>query len=95
MAATKGYGQIYEKGETMARIIKTVCISVDSIRGYSRKAWRVVRCLPEQRGYRSERGVEVLWESEPLYRPYTKRGQGAVARQYAEQVARNYTTVTT
>lgn len=73
----------------MERIIKVVLISTGSKRGYGYSAWRVVRCLPAQRGYKSERGVEVIWESEDLYRPHAKRvtSKGFQARQTALRIA--------
>lgn len=49
------------------KTIKIITVSVGCVGGYSRLVVRVVRCLPEQRGHKSERGVDTLWESAPFY----------------------------
>lgn len=69
------------------RIVKVILVSISSVRGYNRWVWRAVECQPNQRGYRTERGVKVLWESYPLYRPTASRGKGPAARAKAKQVA--------
>ena len=68
----------------MERTIKVVLISTGSKRGYSYSAWRVVECLPHQRGYKNERGVKVLWESEDLYRPNAKRSDSKGHKAWVE-----------
>lgn len=70
------------------RTIKTVLVSVPSVKGYSRHVLRVVDCLTTQNGHRNERGVKVLWESRPMYRPNAKlpRSQAYQNRQRAEKV---------
>jgi hypothetical protein len=47
------------------RIIKIVEISASlpASYGYARKRLRVVRCQPNQKGYRNEKDVDVIWES--------------------------------
>jgi hypothetical protein len=74
------------------RTIQVVLISAGSKRGYPYWVYRVVECRVGQRGWRSERGVEVLWESGILYRPTTVSGRGvgpetaARARRIAEKL---------
>ena len=48
-----------------SRIIKIVEVSASlpSSYKYARKRLRVVKCLPEQKGWQSEKNVEVIWES--------------------------------
>jgi hypothetical protein len=88
----------YENGETIMsqnkrtvkvneRTVKVVLISYRSRGGYNRWVWRAVECEVGQSGYRSERGVKVLYESQPLYRPNACRGQGPEAEQHANEVA--------
>ena len=74
----------------LERTIKVVLVATGSKRGYSYSAWRVVECRIDQRGYRSERGVRVIWESQDLYRPTTKsgRGQGPEAERRAREIAK-------
>lgn len=47
------------------RIVKIVEVSASlpASYGYARKRLRVVRCLPNQKGYRNEKDVDILWES--------------------------------
>ena len=47
------------------KVIKIVEISASlpSSYGYARKRLRVVKCQPEQKGYKNEKDVEVIWES--------------------------------
>ena len=49
----------------MSRIIKIVEISVSKPASYKypRKRWCIVECDPDQHGYKTEKGVRVLWES--------------------------------
>jgi hypothetical protein len=71
----------------MTRTIKTVLVSVPSVKGYSRSVYRVVECGVDQRGHRTEKGVKVLWESRPLYRPLAGPcSHGYAAKQRAEYV---------
>jgi hypothetical protein len=48
-----------------SRIIKIVEVSASlpSSYKYARKRLRVVKCLPEQKGYKNEKDVEIIWES--------------------------------
>ena len=57
----------------MERILKIVEISksMPASYKYPRKILRVVRCLPEQKGYKNETGIDILWES-PHYNPFSK-----------------------
>ena len=72
----------------MKKIIKVVKIAVGCVKTYPLSAWRVVQCLPHQKGYASERGVRIIWESEGLYRPLAgPRSKGYAARQKAERIA--------
>jgi hypothetical protein len=45
------------------RIIESSTTGLPSSYKYARKVLRVVLCLPSQKGWKSEKGVEVLWES--------------------------------
>jgi hypothetical protein len=68
----------------MTKIAKVVKISVGAVKGYSRHVLRLVLCEPGQRGYKSERGVEVLRESDPFY--YSRGGP----RSYEGQTREHY-----
>lgn len=70
----------------MELTVKIVLISVSSVKGYPRWVYRTVICPADKRGYLSESNVHVIYESEPLYRPYTSRGKGSQARATAERI---------
>lgn len=73
----------------MERTIKTILVSIPAVKGYNRSVYRVVECRVDQSGYLNERGVRVIWQSSPLYRPKTKsgRGQGPEAFRQAKEIA--------
>jgi len=61
---------------TIERTIKSVVVSAGSKKGYPFSVARIVECRVDQRGHKTEKGVRVLYESEPLYRPTTRSGRG-------------------
>lgn len=67
--------------------VKVILVSCPSRTRYPKWVWRVVYCRADQKGYMTERGVLKLWQSQPLYRPLAKRGQGPKARARAEKIA--------
>lgn len=73
------------------RIVETTNTGLPSAyakKGFARQCLRVVECEPEQNGYKSEKGVKVLWESNH----YDSRSRGpkskyAAYRKEAEAIA--------
>lgn len=57
--------------ERVLKIVESSVTGLPSSYGYARKVLRLVRCRPDQKGWKSESGVEVLWESDH-YDPRSK-----------------------
>ena len=64
------------------RIVESSTTGLPSSYKYSRKVLRVVLCLPSQKGWKSEKGVEVLWESYH-YNPASKGPKSDYAKYLA------------
>ena len=68
------------------RIIESSTTGLPSSSKYARKVLRVVLCLPSQKGWKSEKGVEVIWESHH-YNPASKGPKSDYAKYLARAEA--------
>ncbi|CAB4146726.1 hypothetical protein UFOVP829_27 [uncultured Caudovirales phage] len=68
------------------RIIESSTTGLPASYKYARKVLRVVLCLPSQKGWKSEKGVEVLWESYH-YNPASKGPKSDYAKYLARAEA--------
>ena len=66
----------------IVRIIESSTTGLPSNYKYARKVLRVVLCLPSQKGWKSEKGVEVIWESYH-YNPASKGPKSDYAKYLA------------
>lgn len=68
-----------DRTDRIAKLVRRWHTGVVNSYGYPIWVYRVVECRPDQQGYLSEKGVELLWESEPITyhttQPGTKCGE--------------------
>lgn len=69
--------------ERILKIVESSVTGLPSSYGYARKILRLVRCRPDQKGWKSESGVEILWES-GHYDPRSKGPKSKYAKFLAQ-----------